>query len=264
MSGRNILLPLLTAAAIVLAPSAEPGTDPAGESKLPTAQYGRVPPHFIRNDGQLDGEVGYYLKGPRGTVYLTRAEVVFDFISSRAEPAEGIASPEEQFQKEAGEEPEVSRLVFRLRFTRPNPETVLEGERELPGKINYFIGDREDWRTSIPTYEQVAYRGLYPGIDLICYLQKANIRYRYIIAPGADPGRIIFSYSGIQGLEINPSGDLIVLTPFGGFLTPAPRIYQEIDSNPVEIAGSFVTKDDSTVALKIPAYNRDRPLFIEF
>lgn len=264
MSGKNILIPLLTAAAIVLAPSAEPGTDLATEPKLPTAQYGRVPPHFIRNDGQLDGEVGYYLKGPRGTVYLTRTEVVFDFISSQAEPSEGIASPEEQYKKEDGEEPEISRLVFRLRFTQPNPDTVLEGEKELPGKINYFIGDRADWRTSIPTYEQVAYRNLYPGIDLICYLQEANIRYRYVASPGADPGRIVFSYSGIEGLEINSSGDLIVLTSFGGFRTPAPLVYQEIDGDPLEITSTFVTKDDSTVTLKIPAYDRARPLFIEF
>jgi hypothetical protein len=233
-------------------------TPPPAEPAPPAAQYGRVPPHFIRNDGQLAEEVAYYLKGPRGTVYLTADEVVFDFLSGQIEPADQPSPPE------AEEETTVSRLVFRLRFSDPDPGAALEGAEELPGKINYFIGDRENWRTSIPTYREVVYRGLYPGIDLVCRLEGANIRYRWTVSPGADPGRIKFSYSGVDGLEINPDGDLIVLTPFGGFRTPAPRLRQEIAGQPAEIAGAFVIRDDLTVALKIAPYDRESPLVIDF
>ncbi|MDP8234980.1 MAG: hypothetical protein P9M08_01210 [Candidatus Erginobacter occultus] len=258
----KLLIPALAAGAIFFAPSGRPGTDsaapPPAEPAPPGAQYGRVPPHFIRNDGQLAEEVGYYLKGPRGTVYLTGDEVVFDFLSGQAEPPDRPSPPGEE------EETTVSRLVFRLRFSDPDPEAALEGAKELPGKINYFIGDRENWRTSIPTYREVVYRGIYPGINLVCRLEGANIRYRCTVSPGADPGRIKFSYSGVDGLEINPDGDLIVLTPFGGFRTPTPRLRQEIDGEPVEIDGAFVIPDDLTVTLKIAPYDRALPLIIDF
>lgn len=287
MTGMKLLIPALAAGAFFFASSprlspspAVPPGEPTGEipeSNLPAAdasppastpipaepeppaaQYGRVPPHFIRNDGQLAEEVGYYLKGPRGTVYLTADEVVFDFLSGQAEPPDPSSPPGEE------EETTVSRLVFRLRFSDPDPGAALEGEKELPGKINYFIGDRENWRTSIPTYREVVYRGLYPGIDLACRLEGANIRYRWTVSPGADPGRIKFSYSGVDGLEINPDGDLIVLTPFGGFRTPAPRLRQEIDGPPEEIDGAFVIRDDLSVTLKIAPHDRAFPLVIDF
>ena len=35
----------------------------------------------------------------------------------------------------------------------------------LPGRVNYFRGHRAPAR-SIPTFRQVLYRGVYPGIDL--------------------------------------------------------------------------------------------------
>lgn len=230
----------------------------------PAAQYGRLPPHFTRNDGQLPVEVGYYLKGPRGTVYLTTTELVFDFFSQRPQSPERALPPGEEPPEEKAEDTAISRLVFRLRFPDAGPQTVLEGSRELPGKINYFVGARENWRTSIPTYEEVVYRGLYPGIDLACLFTDGNLAYRYTVAPAADPGRIVFDYSGVEGLEINPAGDLIVLTPFGGFRTPAPRAYQEIEGRRAERTAAFVLSDATTAALEIAPYDHAHPLVIEF
>ncbi len=263
MTGKYILIVLLAATALVPASAAEPGNDFAAGPGQPAGQYGRVPPHFIRNDGQLPAEVRYYLKGSRGTVYLSETEVVFDFISHRPEPPARLEPSGEDLPDGDDKVPQLSRLVFRLRFAEPNPDTVIEGAKQLPGKINYFIGDRENWRSSIPTYQEVVYRGLYPGIDLAFRLKEDNILYHYTVAPGADPGRIAFSYSGVERLEINPSGELIVHTPFGGFRTPAPRIHQEIGGRTAEVDGAFVLKDDSTVALEIGPYDRKVPLVIE-
>ncbi len=44
---------------------------------------------------------------------------------------------------------------------------VLRAER-LPGTANYFIGrDPAQWHSNVPTYAEVKYAGVYPGVDLI-------------------------------------------------------------------------------------------------
>lgn len=246
----------------------EPGTpDPAGPEDVkpppPAAAFpaGRVPAHFIRNDGQLDEAVRFYMKGARGTVYLTAEEIVYDFFSARRSehpPGDGAGEG-------AGEDEEpVSRLVFRMRFLQASPGVLVEGRRELPGKINYFVGDRENWRTAIPTFEEVAYRDLYPGVDLVCGFRDGSLACRGTIAPGADPGPIALRYSGVEGLEIDPGGDLIVRTAFGGFRTPAPRIHQEIGGERISREGAFMLRDDFTAGFAIGSYDRESSLIVEF
>jgi hypothetical protein len=239
---------------------------PAPPTQKSASSYGKVPPYFIRNDGQLDQAVRYYVKGPRGTVYLTGTEVVFDFLQENP-PEEGEVKEEEEEPGRPGPEREekktFTRLVFRQQFKDSTPEVKVDGEKELPGKINYFIGGKDNWHSNIPTVEEVIYHDLYPGVNLNCFFEGANIRYRYTVKPGADPGRLVFQYVGIDGLEIKPSGDLIVLTPFGGFITPAPRITQEIDGEEKEIEGEFTLQDDTTVTYQIGAYDKQYPLTIK-
>jgi len=255
-------------APVVVAPvSDSPAiSDPAPEppAKQAASSYGKVPPYFIRNDGQLDQAVRYYVKGPRGTVYLTNTEVVFDFLQEN--PAEEGEEEEEEPGRggpEREEKKTFTRLVFRQQFKDSNPEVKVDGEKELPGKINYFVGGKENWHSNIPTVEEVIYHDLYPGINLNCFFEGANIRYRYTVKPGANPLSLVFQYVGIDGLEIKPSGDLIVLTPFGGFVTPAPTITQEVDGKEKAVEGEFNILDDTTVTYKIGPYDKQSPLIIK-
>jgi len=74
---------------------------------------------------------------------------------------------------------------------------------------------------------------------------------------------LIFQYVGIDGLELKESGDLAVLTPFGGFVTRVPRFYQEIDGKRVDREGSFKLLDETTVTYDIGSYDKQYPLTIE-
>lgn len=274
MASRKILIRILAAGTVVAWSAVLAGLPPAPES-LPgaetetagpppaAAEYGRVHHHFVRNDGQLDPEVLYYLKGPRGTVYLTAEEIVFDFVSGRPPTPDRDPPPGEEPRRE--DHPvSPSRLVFRLRFPDAVPRPEVSGKDRLPGRINYFVGPRENWRSGIPTFGEVAYRGLYPGIDLSIRFREGALAYRFAVSPGADPGRIALGYSGVEGLEIGPAGDLIVLTGFGGFRTPAPEAYQEIDGRTAAVEVSFKPRDETTVALDIGDRDPAHPLVVEF
>jgi len=55
-----------------------------------------------------------------------------------------------------------------MRLVGANSAARIEGLDALPGRSHSFIGrDPGRWRTNVPTYARVAYRDIYPGIDLV-------------------------------------------------------------------------------------------------
>ncbi len=80
------------------------------------------------------------------------------------------------------------RRVVRLKFAGADPAVKMRGEQELPGKHHYFIGNKpEEWRSNVPTFAQVRYENLYPGVDLLYYGNGTALEYDFVVAPGADP-----------------------------------------------------------------------------
>jgi hypothetical protein len=50
----------------------------------------------------------------------------------------------------------------------------------LPGIVNYFLGnDPSQWHTRIPTYAQVQYDEVYPGIGLVYYVLVGSLPATY-------------------------------------------------------------------------------------
>src|ERR1700688_401085 len=81
--------------------------------------------------------------------------------------------------------------VIRMRLEGANASARIEGEDQLPGVVNYFIGDdSSQWRVGIPTYAKVKYRQVYPGIDLVYYGNHRQLECDLNLAPGAKPDEI--------------------------------------------------------------------------
>ena len=99
------------------------------------------------------------------------------------------------------------------------------------GTINSFTSSQH--RTNLPSYQELAYRGLWPGIDLVYTGEPSRLKYEVRMAPGADPSRIRFRWRGAEPhvsadrrLQLNTAaGDLVDVLghrpylrffPFGG------------------------------------------------
>ena len=75
--------------------------------------------------------------------------------------------------------------MLRIKLIGANPQPELVGLEELPGKVNYFLGnDPKKWRTNISTFAKVKYKDVYPGIDLVYYGNQGQLEYDFIVAPG--------------------------------------------------------------------------------
>jgi len=217
--------------------------------------YGDLPLSFIENRGQVGKEVSFYLNGERGTIYFTREAIVYDLIS----PKSLASNPAEKKPREA------EHLSFTLKPIGAYEDVRLVARNRLPWKANYFIGnDRKKWHTDIPIYREIIYKGLFTGIDLRLYGTKNQMEYDFIVNPGADPKDIRMGFEGIQGLNVDHEGNLIIKTAFGHLKHLKPVIYQEIKGTRRIVKGSFkVAKNRSRFGFDVEDYNNDYPLVID-
>jgi len=229
------LLPVL--AGPVFGTAAAPGAD-VSES------YGKLPLQFEVNRGQTDKAVRFLSRGPGYGLYLTASEAVLV-----------LARPDAKAQKS---------VALRMSLVGAARKPVLTGLDELPGKANYFIGkDPARWRSNVPTYAKVRYRNVYPGIDLVYYGKQRQLEYDFVVAPGADPRKIVLGFKGADKLKIDAGGDLLLHTAGNDIRQHKPVVYQDIDGFRHEIAGGYVRKGAGRVGFKLAAYDASRPLIID-
>jgi hypothetical protein len=121
----------------------------------------------------------------------------------------------------------------------------------------------------VPTYAALAYRDLYPGVDLVYRGTEGRLKSEFVLAPGADPAAIALVYDGVQGLHLREDGALVLQTPLGELVETAPLIYQEVDGLRQEIPGGYVLFDPhpsnrgSRGGFYISAYDPALPLVID-
>jgi len=104
------------------------------------------------------------VNGLGGTLFFTPGQIVLVIPAPR--PAQ--TQPRTKFDRGAVLTTTASLpTVVRLRFQAADPVPEITGLDRLPGIVNYFLGnDPSKWHSNLPTYAGIAYRELYPGIDL--------------------------------------------------------------------------------------------------
>ncbi|MGH7149135.1 MAG: hypothetical protein ACREIU_00480, partial [Planctomycetota bacterium] len=119
-------------------------------------------------------------------------------------------------------------VALRLVFEGGSESAALMGEGRQPGAHNFFLGsDPKGWRTSVPSYDSVLYRGVYPGVDLRFREEAGRLEYDLLASRGADLSTVAVRCEGAQGLGIDPSGDLRIETALGDLRQTPPRAWKE-------------------------------------
>jgi hypothetical protein len=201
-----------------------------------TAAYGHVPPYFVENRGQFGShDVLYVVKGPGITGSFSANKLALT----------------------------MGQSAFQISFLGSNPAATVEGIQPLAARINYLIGESPAWRTNLPAYSGVAYRGIFPGIDLIYSTSAGHLKSDFIIAPGADPASIRLRYEGGAHTRLDRQGALVVAGANGQLRENAPAVYQDIAGKRVTVRGSFQIRPDGTIGFRVGRYQRTAPLIID-
>src|SRR5215216_3586586 len=164
--------------------------------------YGQLPLSFEANVGQTDPQVDFISRGSGYTLFLTPREAVLALRTASASPTTGDRRIDHH-ESSAG-------AVLRMKFVGSEAKPRVTGQEELPGKVNYIIGkDPKQWRTGVSTYAKVAYRNLYPGVDLVYYGNQRQLEYDFVVSPGTNPDIIALSFEGADTLKVDAQGELV-------------------------------------------------------
>lgn len=192
-----------------------------------TATMMGMPLQFEANHGQVDDQVKFLARGKGYTLFLTPTESVMVLRSAQARGNGHEAMVPDSLSPLAPSPLPVMQSVVRMKLEGANPSPAIDGMEQLPGTVNYFIGnDPAKWRTKIPTYVKVQYKAAYPGIDLAYYGNQGRLEYDFIVAPGADSNQIKLAFEGASEIKVADSGDLLLTTALGEVKLQKPIVYQ--------------------------------------
>jgi hypothetical protein len=251
-SVRRLLL-TLTAAFLATALQGQSPAAPAGSHAQPSAQasQGRkpfapsLPLFFEKNDGQFDGRAGFLARMPNATLYLTGADAVL------------VHSPKSSNKASA----------VRMHWAGSSGANAPQGEAEMAGKSNYFIGnDQSRWHTGVANFQRVQERDLYPGVDLVYYGNQQQLEYDLTVHPGASPSSIRLAIEGAKSVSLDKAtGDLVLVDAIGSPLRLLkPVVYQLGDNQQKSsISGSYALSAQNTVSFILGDYDHSRPLVID-
>src|SRR5579862_2944570 len=148
--------------------------------------YGRLPVALEPNVGQTDPRARFIARGRGVTAFLTDRGAVL---------------------RAGGKKP----AVVTMTFVGANPRPEATGEAPMPGRVNYLVGPRSQWKSGIPTFARARFHAVYPGVDVAYHRDDAapgRLEYDFEVAPGADPGRIAVAFTGADAPEIAADGAL--------------------------------------------------------
>jgi hypothetical protein len=209
--------------------------------------YRRLPLAFEPNRGQAGRGIAF-VAHPRGySLALTRRSALLALY--RTTPRRGSR-------------PSVRRLA--ISFAHESSHARLVAGSRLRGKVSYLTGrDRLRWHTGIPTFGDVAYRAVWPGIDASLGGSSGTIEFVYTVAPHADARRIVLSYRAASRITLDRHGNLVVSAGRGRTLRQlAPQAYQRIAGRRRSVAVRYVVRG-TRVSLALGVYDRSRRLVID-
>jgi uncharacterized protein (TIGR03437 family) len=234
--------------------SSSAGTLASRSSAKLVADYGQLPLRFEANYGQSDRSVRFLVRGSGYTLFLRPNDAVLSAIVPESAPQKSGTPPEKGYHN----------AFFRVRLRGADRHARAEALEPLPGTINYFVGsDASRWLTTLPCYRKVAFRGVYPGIDLIYYGDGQQLEFDFSVAPGADPRRIRMAFEGSGQPHIGRDGALQMEIGGQQLRFHAPRMYQEAAGERRRIAGGYVLRGLSEVGFQVGAYDARQRLVID-
>jgi hypothetical protein len=200
-------------------------------TKAMSAALLKLPRYFEANRGQTDASVKFFTRAGGYNLYLTASEAV-------------MVMPNAAKGRTPG--------VVRMKLKGANAKPSVQGLDLLPGYSNYLLGnDPSKHLTGVKQYSRVRFSQVYPGIDMVYRFEKGHVEYDFVVAPGANPGRILIGFQGNKGLRLDARGNLVLLTETGELTYKAPQLYQTLGARRVAVNGRFVLAANKNVRFEV-------------
>jgi len=89
-------------------------------------------------------------------------------------------------------------------------------------------------------WKKLTIKNIYQGIDVVySYKTEGGIKYSFIVHPGADASVIRMQWSGVDGIDKDKSGNLVMNSQNGIYTDKAPESFTYVDNIKIIIPSNF-------------------------
>ncbi|MCI0459813.1 MAG: hypothetical protein L0Z62_22920, partial [Gemmataceae bacterium] len=239
------------------------GVSAVSQVRLNSPASAYLPLAFEVNRGQTDGQAQFLARASGYAGFLTAEGLYLSFaVPASGNTPDSTADAGDLKVSLAGSNLQVAQAIL---FTSGKGAAPLEGEGQLPGNSNYFLGnDPSRWITDVPTFSRVRARGVWAGIDVVYRSDGGRLNYDFEVAPGADPSVITLELPWAVSVSVDEAGQLLVDTGMGQVAQSAPVAYQiRPDGSKQALASRYVERGGNQVGFEVIGRDPARPLVID-
>lgn len=243
----SVALPLLQGRSVVT----------GSADSVQQAVLGQLPLSFEPNVGQAGSSIEYVARSSGGTLLFAPSAI-------------GLVLSNGNVSKASVVDDATSSQMVSMQFVDASGAVGIEAGEQMAGKINYMVGnDASKWKTDVATYGDIAYAGLYPGVDLEYTGSDGLLKGTYSVAAGVDPGVVRWQYLNAQKVSVDAAGNLQIVVSGGAdaealtLTEHAPVAWQDVDGQRVSVAVSYVVAEDGSIEFAVGAYDAKQPLIID-
>ena len=234
---------------------------------LAESAYGRPDPgiKYIENKNQWPEEVDFSARVPGGRMFVQPGRFVYNFIDEgRLEELHLNTHSPSDGEAASGKNEKINGHTVTVQFIGANSAARPMTFGKSVEYYNYFLGnDSCKWASRAHAYDGFLYRSFYEGIDLKVYSEGPNVKYDFIVAPGADPHLIALSYDGFENIAIDQEGDLLVNTLVSSMREKRPVAYQYINGEKVMLPCAYSLKNGQLTFSLPDSYDQCYELVID-
>jgi hypothetical protein len=224
---------------------------------------------FIQNKGQWNEDIDFHALVPGGRLGLSAKGFSVLLLDMEEMEHQHLASHSDSYREAINESNGQSATepldghYFQINLLGSNQQSKAIVEMPLDGHYNYFLGnDSCQWATNALAYATILYQNIYEGIDFRVSSVGNNLKYDFIVRPGADPSQIRIEYQGVYGVE-KSDDELKIQTAVGSLTELKPFSYQVNDHNKHTVPSEY-RLHNNIVSFSFPAeYDECRELIID-
>ena len=191
---------------------------------------------FEKNNGQYKADFTYRYNNPNACVDFYDNRIVFSLRKLTREHNPHVIEESMQFDY----------VVWEIQLEESQSTEITSLNLHTITNVNYF--DINGQRIKKEVADEVIYPEIYPNIDLRFYKSdKGELKYDFILRPGAHLSDIKLKYDGIENMEVLQTGELQYQTKWG--LMKEEKPFSFLKSSNKEVVINYFA-DNNTLLFK--------------
>lgn len=213
--------------------------------------------HFIKNDGQWTNNILYKANIYSGALFLEKNTITYNFYNDNYQ----YNHTNIHTSKNNNLEKHLRFHAFKVKFINASENPSIIPSNKCSQYYNFYYG-RKNHHNLVYAYNKIDYKNIYNNIDFSIYSNNENFKYDLILSPGSNPKDIKLVYEGVDNMEVDPNGNLLIKTSVNQIIEQKPYAYQIIDGEKIEIPCNFKIRDN-TISFNLKKYNTAHTLVID-